>query len=212
MWTLAVLAYDGDRAQHEVAQPHWRVGAAPGRWDEMSSRRRALDLISHSPEQTRSFGARLGRLARPGDVYLLRGPLGSGKTALTQGIARGLGVEGYVQSPTFTLAAEHPARSADGSGVTLYHLDLYRLESPGEVETFGYDEYLDDPHGIVVIEWPERAEAAMPEAFMLIELEHLADAKRRLVLEPHGERYVTLVEELRAEVVGVRRGTAPAGD
>ena len=177
----------------------------------MTSRRPALDLITHSPDQTRSFGARLGRLARPGDVYLLRGPLGSGKTAFAQGVARGLGVEGYVQSPTFTLAAEHEGR-ADGRPITLYHLDLYRLEDPAEVETFGYDEYLDDPDGIVVIEWPERAEAELPEAFLLIELEHLADSKRRLILYPHGERYVRLVDELRAEVVGVRRGPTPAGD
>lgn len=178
----------------------------------MTSRRPALDLISHSPEQTRLFGARLGRLAQPGDVYLLRGPLGSGKTALAQGIARGLGVEGYVQSPTFILAVEHAGRTGDGRAVTLYHLDLYRLDEAAEVETFGYEEYLDDPSGIVVIEWPERAAAELPDEYLLAELEHLADAKRRLALYPRGGRYVALVDGLRAEVVGVRRGPAPAGD
>lgn len=178
----------------------------------MTSRRPALDLISHSPEQTRAVGARLGRLARSGDVYLLRGTLGAGKTVLAQGVARGLGVEGYVQSPTFTLATEHRGVTADGHAVILYHLDLYRIEAPAEVMTFGFEEYLDDPDGIVVIEWPERAQADLPETYLLVELEHLADEKRRLVLRPRGERYVTLVEELRAEVAGARRGPAPARD
>lgn len=178
----------------------------------MASRRPGVDLITHSPEQTRSFGFRLGRLARAGDVFLLSGRIGAGKTTLVQGLARGLGIEGYVQSPTFTLAAEHPGRAADGSPVILYHLDLYRLEDAGELDTFGYEEYLDDPHGIVAIEWPERFAAAPPEQCLLVTLEHLADTKRRVTLTPRGARYEALTEAFRAEVIGARRGTASAGD
>lgn len=176
----------------------------------MPPRVAALDVISHSPEQTRHIGTRLGRLARPGDVYLLRGPLGSGKTTFVQGLARGLEVEGYVQSPTFILATEHRGRLPDETPVALYHIDLYRLEDPGELSTFGLMDYLDDPSGIVVIEWPERVSPDVFEQYLLIELEFVAESKRRIALYPHGERYRALVEQLRTEVAGGRRRqTAP---
>lgn len=178
----------------------------------MARRRPALDVISHSPEQTRSFGHRLGRLARPGDVFLLSGGIGAGKTTLVQGIARGLGVQDYVQSPTFTLAAEYPGRTAAGDRVTLYHLDLYRLEGAADLATFGYEEYFDDPEGVVVVEWPERLADELPDSYLLIILEHVADSKRRLVLIPHGPRYAALTEAFRAEVFGARRGPAATGD
>jgi tRNA threonylcarbamoyladenosine biosynthesis protein TsaE len=178
----------------------------------VSSRRPALDLISHSPDQTRRFGYHLGRLARPGDVILLHGQIGVGKTALAQGIARGLGVEGYVQSPTFTLASEHTGHTADGKRATLYHLDLYRLEEAGELASFGYEEYFDEPAGIVVIEWPERLAEEVPEEHLLISLEHLADTKRRLAFLPQGPRAQEMTEAFRAEVFRARRRSTPAGD
>jgi tRNA threonylcarbamoyladenosine biosynthesis protein TsaE len=178
----------------------------------MSSRVAMLDLISHSPEQTRRIGAHLGRLAQPGDVYLLRGPLGSGKTTLVQGIARGLDVEEAVRSPTFVLASEHRGHLTDGTPVRLYHIDLYRLEEPGELATFGLLDYLDDPGGIVVVEWPERASFEVLEHYLVIELEFLADTKRRLAFYPIGERHQRLVERLRAEVAGGRRRPAAPGD
>ncbi len=178
----------------------------------MTSRRPALDLISHSPDQTRRFGYHLGRLARAGDVLLLHGQIGAGKTTLVQGIARGLGVEGYVQSPTFTLASEHAGRTASGERVTLFHLDLYRLEGAGDLASFGYEEYFDEPSGIVVIEWPERLAEELPDEHLLIRLEHLADAKRRLAFLPQGSRAQELTEAFRAEVFRARRRSAPAGD
>lgn len=171
----------------------------------MPSRIPALDIISHSPDQTRRLGAQLSRAARPGDVYLLRGPLGSGKTTLVQGIARGLEVEDYVQSPTFVLAMEHAGHLPDETPVRLYHIDLYRLEEPGELATFGLLDYLDDPEGIVVIEWPERVALDVFEQFLLIDLEFVADTKRRLAFYPFGERYQRLVDRLRLEVAGGRR-------
>ena len=177
----------------------------------MVTQRPALDVISHSPDQTRWLGSRLGRLVRPGDVILLTGIFGSGKTTLVQGIARGLGVTGYVQSPTFTLVHEHPGRTADGRPVTLYHLDLYRLEGNEELVTFGYEDYFADPAGITVVEWPERLSAELPEEYLLVNLEYIADAKRRLALYPRGERYEALVEAFRVEVFGARRGPAASG-
>lgn len=178
----------------------------------MSTRRPALDCISHSPDQTRGFGARLGRLLQPGDVILLTGQVGAGKTTLVQGVARGMGFDGYVQSPTFTLANEYPGETADGQPVMLYHLDLYRLEGVADLDSFGYEEYFDDPAGIVVVEWPEQLAGDLPDAYLVIDLAHLADAKRRLAFFPTGARYEALVTAFRSEVFGARRGSASPGD
>lgn len=171
----------------------------------MSTERPDLDLISHSPPQTRNVGLHLGQILLPGDVVLLFGQIGSGKTQLTQGIASGLHVDGYVPSPTFTLVVEHAGRSHEDRPVSLYHLDLYRIDEPGEIDTFGHEEYLDDPDGIVVIEWPERLGAEVPEEHLLIAIEYLADTKRKLMFYPRGERYRERIRAFREEVFGGRR-------
>jgi len=178
----------------------------------MPPRRSALDVISHSPDQTRQIGFRLGRLVRAGDVLLLAGQVGAGKTTLVQGMARGLNVEGYVQSPTFALAAEHKGRTAAEERVTLFHLDFYRLEGVQDFDTFGYEEYLDAEDGIAVIEWPERLPTSSFDEYLLIELRHLSDSKRRLVFRPNGERYDAIVEALRVEVSGAQRRPHTARD
>ncbi|HET7035842.1 MAG TPA: tRNA (adenosine(37)-N6)-threonylcarbamoyltransferase complex ATPase subunit type 1 TsaE [Thermomicrobiaceae bacterium] len=178
----------------------------------MPSRRPALDVISHSPDQTRQIGYRLGRLARPGDIYLLSGQVGGGKTTFVQGLARGLGVRGSVQSPTFALAMEHAGQAASGEPAILFHLDFYRLEGAEDLETFGYEEYLQAPEGIVAVEWPERLSLALPEAYLLVSFDHLAEAKRRLRFQPYGSRPQELVSGLREEVTGAPRRSAPAGD
>ncbi|MEX2425401.1 MAG: tRNA (adenosine(37)-N6)-threonylcarbamoyltransferase complex ATPase subunit type 1 TsaE, partial [Thermomicrobiaceae bacterium] len=133
------------------------------------------------------------------------GQIGSGKTQFSQGIASGLHVDGYVPSPTFTLVVEHAGRSGEGQPVTLYHLDLYRIDEPGEIDTFGHEEYLDDPGGIVVIEWPERLGAEIPEEHLLIAIEYLADTKRKLMFYPRGQRYRDRIAAFREEVFGGRQ-------
>ena len=95
-----------------------------------------LQFVSKSPEHTRSLGFIIGKYSQPGDVMLLSGDLGTGKTCLTQGIADGMGVEGYVRSPTFVLVTIHQGR------IPLYHMDLYRMDSSAEVIDLGIDEYL----------------------------------------------------------------------
>jgi tRNA threonylcarbamoyladenosine biosynthesis protein TsaE len=142
-----------------------------------------VELVSTSPEQTRGIGERLGRLLRPGDVVLLNGDLGAGKTTLTQGIAAGFGVSEYVQSPTFTLVAEHEG----ASGRRLYHLDLYRLQDAADLESFGYEQYIDPVDGVSVIEWPERAGTWLPDAYLLIDFAIAGPSERRLRLETCGE-------------------------
>lgn len=168
-----------------------------------AARQPVLDFISHSPDQTRRFGALIGRSLDRGDIVLLSGPLGAGKTALIQGIGAGLGVETEVRSPTFTLVVEHDAITADGKPAHLYHLDFYRIAGgTTEVEGIGFDEYLDDPEGILVIEWPQRAASILPDEYVLVELQHIADTKRRILLTPIGNRYHQMAQSIRSEVSG----------
>src|SRR3990170_4836152 len=109
-----------------------------------------LTICTENADETISFGEALGSRLGPGDVVALFGELGSGKTTLTKGIARGAGVAAEVFSPTFTLIHEHPGR------VPFYHVDLYRLTGQEDVEDLGIEEYLYG-QGLVVIEWAERA-------------------------------------------------------
>jgi tRNA threonylcarbamoyladenosine biosynthesis protein TsaE len=109
-----------------------------------------MEFTSHSPAETESLGERWGRDAQRGLVIALSGDLGAGKTQLVRGIARGLAVTSRVHSPTFTLVNEY-----GGGRLKLFHLDLYRLESPGQIHSAGIEEFL-QPDGVAVIEWAER--------------------------------------------------------
>ena len=150
------------------------------------SEARTLEIASTSVDDTRQIGARIGRLLRRGDVVLLNGDLGAGKTTLTQGIAAGLGVEEHVQSPTFTLVSEHDGHGGDGGSLRLYHLDLYRLRDDADLESFGYQQYLEPVDGVTVVEWPERAGTWLPDGYLLIDFEFVGPAERRLRIEAIG--------------------------
>jgi tRNA threonylcarbamoyladenosine biosynthesis protein TsaE len=159
-----------------------------------------LDFISHSLEQTRRLGARLGALLQPGDVLCLEGNLGTGKTCLTQGIGQGMGIVEPITSPTFTLIAEHqPPLPAP----TLYHIDVYRLNSPvDEAWALGLDEYLMGD-GVCVIEWADRIQKALPEERLWITLRHLDVSKRGIVMKASGERYKELIDAFKQSAFGV---------
>lgn len=146
-----------------------------------------LDFISHSEAQTRRLGVRLAALLQPGDVLALVGDLGTGKTRWVQGICRGLDVTDPVVSPSFTLVKEYEGRWP------VYHIDLYRLSDAVETLTFGLEEYLYGS-GISLIEWADRATDFLPDDHLTIELFHLEQTKRRVVLRPYGQRFVTVVE------------------
>ena len=115
-----------------------------------------MDYISHSEAETEAFGRRLAAALAPGAVVAYRGSLGMGKTAFTRGLARGLGYEGRVTSPTFTIVNEYA-----GTGLPLFHFDMYRLEDAGDLFDIGWEDYL-DRGGVCAVEWSERVEEALP--------------------------------------------------
>lgn len=148
-----------------------------------------LELTSRSPDHTRGLGIRLGELAQSGDVYLLIGPLGSGKTCLVQGLAWGLGVSGFVASASFVLMAEHHGR------LPLYHIDLYRLEQEVQAAELGLDDYLYG-RGVCAVEWADRALSVFPPERLEIHFDHVGPRSRRLRFAPSGRRYEELAAEL----------------
>ena len=148
----------------------------------------SLVVKSGSPAQTRRLGARLGRLLRAGDVVLLSGELGSGKTCLVQGIGRGLGVTSPVTSKSFVLLGEYEGR------IRLYHADLYRLEEPAQAEELALTEYA--APGALVVEWAERAWEVFPPEHLLIRLAIAGASQREFAFEARGARYQQLVDAL----------------
>ncbi|MEW6178745.1 MAG: tRNA (adenosine(37)-N6)-threonylcarbamoyltransferase complex ATPase subunit type 1 TsaE [Chloroflexota bacterium] len=157
---------------------------------------RTLEFFSRSADQTRRLGMRLGGLLKKGDVVLLQGELGSGKTTLVQGMAQGWGSLDPVSSPTFVLVNVY--RRPDGE--SLYHLDAYRLKSPGEAMDLDLDWLLES--GALVVEWPENIQAALPAEHLLVRLSWIAEEQRAMVFLAHGSRYEALVQDFRQRVVG----------
>ena len=128
------------------------------------------ELITNSPAETEAEGEKLGAQLKPGDLLLLAGPLGAGKTTFVRGLARGAGSDAQVASPTFQLVRVYPGR------VTLAHVDLYRVKVAAELLDLGLDELLDE--GAVVVEWGDRL---VSKHGRLITFEPLEGDRRRLV-------------------------------
>ncbi len=148
------------------------------------------EIVTHSPEQTQQIGKSIGELAKAGDLILLTGDLGTGKTCLTQGIAWGIGFEGYASSPSFVLMKEYRGR------LMLYHVDLYRLDNIEEIAELGIDDYLYGD-GICVIEWANKASDYFPSEHLLINIEHVSETGRLLRFLSEGPRYAYLMEQLK---------------
>lgn len=156
----------------------------------------SLDYFSHSPEQTRRMGIRLGSLLDKGDIVCLSGDLGAGKTTLVQGIAKGWGSLDPVSSPTFILVNVY--RKPDGS--TLSHLDAYRMQSAAEAEDLDLEPLIDN--GPVVVEWPEKIDPVLPPERLWISLRWLADEQRGLLFKGSGKRYLAMIQKLKKQVYG----------
>jgi tRNA threonylcarbamoyladenosine biosynthesis protein TsaE len=140
---------------------------------------------SASPAETRRIGERLARLLKAGDVVLLSGELGAGKTCLAQGIGKGLRVAEAVKSSSFVLVNEYNGR------LKVYHADLFRLNDAGEVVDLALEEMAAD--GVLVIEWPDRAWQEMPPERLLVRFEFSGGNGRRITVEGAGERYEAMV-------------------
>jgi tRNA threonylcarbamoyladenosine biosynthesis protein TsaE len=136
------------------------------------------EFITSSEEETENIGKTLAMSLSKGDSVLLRGNLGAGKTVFSRGFARGLGITEPVSSPTYTIVQEYELPD----GGRLYHLDLYRISGVNAALAFGVDEFLDDPQGISLIEWPDRIDGILPENAICVEIEHLSDSERRLTI------------------------------
>lgn len=133
-----------------------------------------------------TFAEKLGRLLQAGDILILTGDLGAGKTTFTKGIARGLGITQMVKSPTFTIVREY-----NGGRLTLYHMDIYRIGD--DPDSFDMESYF-EAGGVSVIEWGELLEADLPSNYLHIKFEKTADDSRSLILEAHGTRAEELLE------------------
>ncbi|MBI5818340.1 MAG: tRNA (adenosine(37)-N6)-threonylcarbamoyltransferase complex ATPase subunit type 1 TsaE [Verrucomicrobia bacterium] len=133
--------------------------------------------ITRSVEDTLALGERLAALLPAGTVVALSGDLGAGKTALTKGVARGLGVSDTITSPTFALVNEHDARD----GRRLYHVDLYRLDRPQQAVDIGIEEEL-TPDGWTIIEWAEKLGDVLPANAVRIDIEIVGENERRITV------------------------------
>jgi tRNA threonylcarbamoyladenosine biosynthesis protein TsaE len=146
-------------------------------------------LVSNSPEQTQALGRMLGQRAEPGDVYLLLGNLGAGKTCLTQGIAWGLDVKEYAMSPSFVIMREYHGR------LPVYHMDFYRLENVPEIIALGMDEYFYG-RGVSVVEWPDKALDELPVDRLVVSIDHGPLNTRYIRIDASGSRYHLLLSSL----------------
>lgn len=161
-----------------------------------------LDCISHSSAQTQRLGMRLGELLQGGELILLEGQLGTGKTTFTQGLARGLGITENINSPTFTLLKEYANQPQPGNSTgalsyrrpSLYHFDLYRLDNPDEIVDLGFEDYFFS-NGVSVIEWAEKAGSFWPDQQLNIRLKIMSETKRGLLFIATGKHYCELLRQ-----------------
>lgn len=153
---------------------------------------------SATEHHTRRLGEALGRVLRPGDVVGLVGALGAGKTTFVQGVAQGLGVRGYVASPTFTLVREYRGR------LRLYHVDLFRIHAE-ELDAIGFDDLL-DAGGAVVVEWADRAADRLPRDCLWVSIEGSGEQPRTLRAHTAGPGGAALLNAWESELEAERAG------
>ena len=135
-----------------------------------------MRFLTHEPEQTEAIGMKLARQLKPGDVIAFYGDLGAGKTAFTRGLAKGLGIDEAVTSPTYTIVNEYLSGK-----MPLFHFDMYRLGSSDELFDIGWEDYL-VRGGVCAVEWSENVEDALEDA-ITVSIHRLSDREREIVIE-----------------------------
>lgn len=140
--------------------------------------------MNYNEKELTVFAEKLGRLLKAGDVIILTGDLGAGKTTFTKGVALGLGISQMVKSPTYTIVREYQGR------LPLYHMDIYRIGN--DPDSFDMDAYFESG-GVSVIEWGELLEDALPKEYLSVQFKKTSDDRRELILVPYGQRYEELV-------------------
>ena len=147
----------------------------------------------NSVDRTTAIGLELGKILKSGDIICLTGDLGTGKTHITKGIAKGLGIDDHITSPTFNIVNEY-----DSGRLKFYHFDVYRVSDPDEIYAIGFDDYIFSD-GVSVIEWANYIEDILPNEYLHIHIEKDLDKGenfRSITLKPYGERY-DYVKELK---------------
>ena len=139
-----------------------------------------MEFLSHSAADTESVGRRLAEVLSPGAVVAYRGGLGMGKTAFTRGLAAGLGYEGRVTSPTFTIVNEY-----EGGRLPLFHFDMYRLPDADALFDIGWEDYL-DRGGVCAVEWSEQVDDALPSDTIWVTLERAEDSDTSRIITIEG--------------------------
>jgi tRNA threonylcarbamoyladenosine biosynthesis protein TsaE len=160
-----------------------------------------VEILTKGPEQTAALGTALAGWLREGDVVLLHGDLGAGKTVLAKGIAAALRVDGVVSSPSFALVNEYES-GLFAPVSRLYHIDLYRLHGEDDLASIGFEEYIAPVDGVTVIEWPERAGSSLPDRYLLIEITAAGESRRRvrITYAPTDDAWVRRIANLQERV------------
>lgn len=148
---------------------------------------KTYEIISKSADETTELAYRLGSLVQEKTVLTLKGDLGAGKTTFTKGLAKGLGIERNVNSPTFTIIKEYKGR------LPLYHMDVYRVED--EFEDLGFQDYFEGD-GVTVVEWAQLIEEQLPEELLAIHIFYVSENERKIVFSPKGDKYIQLCKEI----------------
>lgn len=145
-----------------------------------------MNFIVNNVEETLNIGEQIGNLCNAGDIICIIGDLGVGKTHLSKGIAKGLGIKEHITSPTFTIVNEY-----DSGRLKLYHFDVYRVNDPDEIYELGFDEYIFD-NALSIIEWADYIESLIPKEhvrIVLSKLNDLGEDVRNIEIIPNGKRY-----------------------
>ncbi|NTV55634.1 MAG: tRNA (adenosine(37)-N6)-threonylcarbamoyltransferase complex ATPase subunit type 1 TsaE [Candidatus Moranbacteria bacterium] len=143
-----------------------------------------MDIISHSEEETKIIARDFAKKIPAASVVALRGDLGAGKTSFSAGVLAALGAVGPFQSPTFVIMHRYDLPRPSAQGIRrVYHIDAYRINDPEDLARLGFEEWISDPEGLVLVEWPEHVETLLPESATSVSFETASETERRISWE-----------------------------